>query len=60
MPCGRGGKAKTHTHLSLLVPSLRQPRILLEDEEINYKTAKDLAGYHITAEPDLRVESEDE
>ena len=28
MPSGTGGEAKTHPHLSLLVPSIQQPGIV--------------------------------
>ena len=34
--------------------------LLLEDEEVNYKTTKELARYRITSELDSRAESEDE
>ena len=34
--------------------------LLLEDEEIDYKMAKELAGYWITLEPESRATSEDE
>ena len=34
--------------------------LLLEDEEIDYKTAKELARYRITPKPESRVRSKDE
>ena len=34
--------------------------LLLKDEEIDYKTAKELVGYRITPKPDSRAESKDE
>ena len=34
--------------------------LLLEDKEIDYKTAKELAGYRITPKPESRAGSKDE
>ena len=34
--------------------------LLTKDEEIDYKTAKELVGYWITPEPESRPESKDE
>ena len=34
--------------------------LLLKDEEVNYKTVKEPAGYRITPEPDSRAENKDE
>ena len=32
----------------------------MEDEELDYRTAKEMAGYRITADPDSRLRSDDE
>ena len=32
----------------------------MEDEELDYRTAKEMAGYRITPNPDSRPESKDE
>ena len=34
--------------------------LLIEDEKMDYKTAKELAGYQITPEPESKPESKDE
>ena len=54
------GKQKSTSSCSFLFHLYDNQGLLLEDEEVNYKTAKELAKYSITPELNSRTENEDE
>ena len=54
------GKQKPTLICPFLIHLYNNQRLLLEDKEVYYKMAKELAGYRITPEPDSRAKSEDE
>ena len=45
-------ESQTHPHLPVPVPPLRGPGVADADEELDYRTAKEMAGYRITPDPD--------
>ena len=54
------GKPKPTPICPFLFHLYNSQGLLLEDGEMDYKTAKELVGYRITTEPESRAESEDE
>ena len=54
------GKQKPTPICPFLFHLYNNQGLLLEDEEIDYKTMKEPAGYRITPEPESRMDSKDE
>ena len=54
------GKFKSTPICPFLFHLYKGQGLLTEDEELDYRTAKEMAGYRITSDPDSRHESDDE